>query len=287
MKENMHNNYVGHPYARTLRFFEAYSHCPYAYSSENFAELMLSMDKLTTIDELFEMKLLITNKHFKTNIIIQNLPYEICAALAGRYGYLFRQDYRAIEELRHNMLQDVYDCFNTNVFRLFKESKEPTIVSCGECIVNLTELSEKYDEQIKEIVQYAKDMYHIDDEELSNEIRSRKESLYKNLRKIKDFKKNTNDYQSTKHKIQDDLDFVLKYKLRMSGYDQELLNEILSSGKSPIKDILYNEDLRISVIGLVALVGFIAILPAPIFKLIVIVISGVIILLALALSSVR
>ena len=73
----------------------------------------------------------------------------------------------------------------------------------------------------------------------------------------------------------------------MSGYDQELLNEILSSGKSPIKDILYNEDLRISVIGLVALVGFIAILPAPIFKLIVIVISGVIILLALALSSVR
>ena len=225
----MHNNYVGHPYARTLRFFEAYSHCPYDYPGENFAVLMLSMDKLNTIDELFSIRLRITNKRFKRNIIEKELPIEICTPLAGRYEYTFGQDYRGVDEVRHNMLQDVYDCFNTNVFRLFKESKEPTIVSCGECIVNLTELSEKYDEQIKEIVQYAKDMYHIDAEELSNEIRSRKESLYKNLRKIKDLKKNTNDYQSTKHKIQDDLDFVLKYKLRMSGYDKELLNEIFSS----------------------------------------------------------
>lgn len=285
--ENMHNNYIGHPYSRTLRFFEVYSHCPYDYPREDFAKLMLSMDKLTTIDELFETKLLITNKHFKTNIIIENLPYEICAALAGRYGYLFRQDYRAIEELRHNMLQDVYDCFNANILRLFKESKESTIVSCGEYIVNLTELSEKYDEQIKEIVQYAKDMYHIDAEELSNEIRSRKESLYKNLRKIKDFKKNTNDYQSTKQKIQENLDFVLKYKMRTSGHDKELLNEILSNGQSPIKDILYNENLRISVIGLVALVGVIVLLPSPIFKLISIVIFGVILIIALALYSGR
>lgn len=286
MKENMHNNYVGHPYARTLRFFEAYYRCPYAYSSENFAELMLSMDKLTTIDELFEMKLLITNKHFKTNIIIQNLPYEICAALAGRYGYLFRQDYRAIEELRHNMLQDVYDCFNTNVFRLFKESKEPTIVSCGECIVNLTELSEKYDEQIKEIVQYAKNVYHIDAEELSKEIRSRKESLYKNLRKFKDLNKKSNNYKSTKQKIKDDLDFVLKYKMRTLGSDKELFGEFLSSGKSHIYDIIYDENLRISVIGLVAMVGFIAFF-SPTLALSVIVFLVVLTIYVVKKSSVK
>jgi hypothetical protein len=101
-------------------------------------------------------------------------------------------------------------------------------------------------------------VYHIDAEELSKEIRSRKESLYKNLRKIKDLNKESNDYQSTKQKIQDDLDFVLKYKLRMSSDDIELLDKFLSSGRSHIYDIIYDENLRISLIGLVASVGFIA-----------------------------
>jgi hypothetical protein len=284
--ENIHNNFVGHPYARTLRFFEAYSHYDHR-QGENYVFMMLSMDKLNTIDELFSRKLFITGKNFKADIIMKELPIEICAPLAGFYKYTIRQNYSGVVEVRHNILQDVYDCFNANIFRLFKESKEPTIVSCGEYIMNLTELSEKYDEQIKEIVQYAKDVYHIDAEELSKEIRSRKKNLYKNLRKIKDLNEESNDYQTTKQKIQDDLDFVLKYKLRMSGYDKELLNEILSSSQSHIKDILFNEDLRISVIGLVALVGVIVLLPSPIFKVISFVICGVIIILALAYYSSR
>lgn len=278
--EDLNNNYVGHPYARTLRFFDAYYHCPYYYSRSNYAELMLSMDKLTTIDELFNTRILISHNWFKSKII-EGLPIEICAPLAGRYEYTFRQDYRSVDELRRNMLQDVYDCFNTNIFRLFKESKEPTILSCGEYIVNLTDLSEKYDEQIKEIVQYAKDVYHIDAEELSKEIRSRKESFHNNLRKIKDLEKTTNDYQSAKQKIQDDLNFFFKYKWRTSRYDIERFKDFLptnnTNGYSYIKDIIYNSDLRISVIGFVAFIGVIFLL-SPILACTIIISFGALIL---------
>ena len=139
----------------------------------------------------------------------------------------FGQSGRSVIALNHTIDQDVYYIFNTNVFRLFKELKEPTLSSFGECIVNLTEFSEQYDKQIEEVVQYSKDVYNIDAEELSNEIVSRKKSLHKNWREFNDFKEEMNGYQSAKQKVMDDLDFVLKYKWRPTIYDEKFNSEFL------------------------------------------------------------
>ena len=56
------NDYSKYRYARTLQFFEAYY--PYDTENVNYAELLLSMDKLSTIDELFSVRERIIDKHF-------------------------------------------------------------------------------------------------------------------------------------------------------------------------------------------------------------------------------
>lgn len=219
------NDYSKYSFARTLRFFEAYY--PYDTEKVNYADLMLSMNKLSTIDELLSVRNRIIEKYFKDYIVLCKLPKEICIPLAVGSHEDFGQSGSSVRALNHTIDQDVYDCFNTNVFRLFKESKEPTLSSCGECIVNLTEFSEKYDKQINEVVQYSKEVYNIDAEELSKEIVSRKKSLHKNWREFKDFKEEMNGYQSAKQKVKDDLDFVLKYKWRPTKYDKELYGDFL------------------------------------------------------------
>ena len=48
------NDYSKYSYARSLQFFEAYY--PYDTEKVNYAELMLSMNKLSTIDELLSIR---------------------------------------------------------------------------------------------------------------------------------------------------------------------------------------------------------------------------------------
>lgn len=218
------NDYSKYSYERTLRFFEAYY--PYDTEKVNYADLMLSMNKQSTIDELLSIRNRIIRKHFKDYIVFK-LPKEICVPLAVGSNERFGQSGRSVIALNHTIDQDVYYIFNTNVFRLFKELKEPTLSSFGECIVNLTEFSEQYEKQIEEVVQYSKDVYNIDAEELSNEIVSRKKSLHKNWREFNDFKEEMNGYQSAKQKVMDDLDFVLKYKWRPTIYDEKFNSEFL------------------------------------------------------------
>ena len=228
------NDYSKYSYARSLQFFEAYY--PYDTEKVNYAELMLSMNKLSTIDELLSIRNRIISKYFKNYIVLCKLPKEICIPLAIGSNERFGQSGNSVRALNHTIDQDVYDCFNTNVFRLFKESKEPTLFSCGECIVNLTEFSEKYDKQINEVVQYSKEVYNIDAEELSKEIVSRKKSLHKNWREFKDFKEEMNGYQSAKQKVKNDLYVDLKYKWRPTIYDEKFNSEFLPQEMRIIPD---------------------------------------------------
>ena len=125
------------------------------------------------------------------------------------------------------MNKDVYGCFNANIIRLFKESKEPNLSFYGECIVNMSNGSATYDEQIKEVVQYAKEIYNIDAEELSKELCSRKTRLHNRRVSFNFFKKGMNGYISAKQKVQEDIDFIMKYKWRLTKFDKDLYSEFL------------------------------------------------------------
>ena len=134
------------------------------------------------------------------------------------------------------MNKEVYECFNANIIRLFKESKEPTISFCGEYIVNMSSGSSTYDEQIKEILQYAKEVYNIDAEELSKELCSRKARLHTRRVSFNNFKEGMNGYISAKQKVQEDLDLVLKYKWRLTKFEKNLYSEFLPQEMRIIPD---------------------------------------------------
>ena len=63
------NDYSKYSYERTLRFFEAYY--PYDTEKVNYADLMLSMNKQSTIDELLSIRNRIIRKHFKDYIVFK------------------------------------------------------------------------------------------------------------------------------------------------------------------------------------------------------------------------
>ena len=218
------NDYSKYRYARTIRFFEAYY--PYDTENVNYAELMLSMDKLSTIDELFSVEERISNKYFSSTIIFVNLPEDICKPLAVGSGERFGQTGRSIDALNRNMRKDIFECYNANIIRIFKESKDPTISFCGECIVNMLDGFDSFDEQKKEIIKYAKEEFNID-EELSRELSSRKTRLHDRLYTFNKFKEEMNGYISAKQKVQEDLDFIMQYKWRLSKYDKDLFSEFL------------------------------------------------------------
>ena len=221
----MQNDFNGHPYARTLRFFEAYY--PYDTEKVNYAELMLSMDKVSTIDELFSIRNRILDKYFEMDIILLKMPQDACQPLTAGSLERFGQSGRTLDAIRDNKRKDIDGCFNANIIRLFKESKDPNLLFCGECIVNMSKDSENYDEQIKEIVQYAQEANNIDAEELSKELRLRKESLHKKRLDFDNYEEGMNGYQSAKQKIQEDFDFVMKYKWRLTKFDKDRYSDFL------------------------------------------------------------
>ena len=221
----MQKDYKKHPYARTLRFFEAYY--PYDTEKVNYAELMLSMDKLSTIDELFSVKNRILDKYFEIDIILLKMPQDICQPLAEGSFEPFGQSGRSLDALDNNIKKDVCGCYNVNIIRLYKESKESNLLYCGECIVNMSKESANYNKQIKEIVQYAKEVYNIDAEELSKELCSRKTRLDKRRMRFDDFKEGMNGYLSVKQEVQEDLDYIMKYNWRLTNCEKDRYCEFL------------------------------------------------------------
>ncbi|SHL73380.1 hypothetical protein SAMN04488494_0598 [Xylanibacter ruminicola] len=215
----MATNYDEHPYARTLRFFEAYY--PYDTEDVNYAELMLSMDKLSTIDELFTVRNRIIDKHFTSGIYLLKMPKDVCEPLAIGSRDRFGQSYRSMSTLHNNIKKDVCEYYNANVIRLFKDSKEVSYSICGEFIVNLSKESAKYEEQINEIVQCAKVVHNIDVDSLSKELYSRKKSLHEKRLRFDKFEKGMNGYVSAKQDVQEDLDFLIGFKWRMTSFEKE------------------------------------------------------------------
>ena len=221
----MRIDYNIHKYARTLRFFEAYY--PYDTEKVNYAELMLSMDKLSTIDELFSIRNRILDKYFDMEIILLKMPEDACQPMAEGSLETFGQSTRSLDAISDNKRKDVNGCFNANIIRLFKESNEPTLLFCGECIVNMSKESANYNKQIKEIVQYAKEVYNIDAEELSKELCSRKTRLDKRRIRFDDFKEGMNGYLSVKQEVQEDLDYIMKYNWRLTNSEKDRYCEFL------------------------------------------------------------
>ena len=181
------------PYARTLRFFDAYY--PYDVEDVHYDDVMLSMNECVTIDELISVRERLKEK-VKNTFHYEDLSKDIIRELlksASVYAN-YQSEYSRIQD---NLRADINVCYDENVFRLFKESETITANSCGECFVNLSYCWEgsTYKELI---IREAKERANIDVSELLETIAKRHKEFEKHWNEYKKFKEGMNGYNAAK-----------------------------------------------------------------------------------------
>ena len=179
------NDYSEYTYGRTLRFFEAYY--PFDTEDVHYANVMLSMKQCKTIDELIAVRERLKKKaeNVRNYEILDKLPKNIVddlSKVAKADSPLYRDtSYR----IKTNIESDVNSCYDENLFRLFKESKEITERSCGECFVNMACCTPKCTYKDK-IISEAREKAGIDVSGLLMTI----------ARRYKEFEENWNTYKA-------------------------------------------------------------------------------------------
>lgn len=217
--------YGEYTYGRTLRFFEAYY--PYDTEDVHYANVMLSMNQCKTIDELIAVRERLKEKAEKVRsyTILDKIPKNIIDELSkvAKMDSVLYNDktYR----IKSNIELDANSCYDENLFRLFKESKEITEASCGECFVNMTNCepnSAYYDKIITE----AKERAGLDVSGLLNTIARRYKEFGDHWRVYNGFKEGMNGYNAAKKAVEDDLEYLKKFNWRLLPKQKSLYSEI-------------------------------------------------------------
>lgn len=218
-------DYSEYIYGRTLRFFEAYY--PYDTEDVHYANVMLSMRHCKTIDELIAVRERLKEKAEKVRNyeILGKLPKSVVddlSKVAKADSPLYRDtSYR----IKTNIESDANTCYDENLFRLFKESKEITEISCGECFVNMTHCapnSAYYDK----IVIEAKERAGIDVSGLLNTIARRYREFGEHWNTYSTFKEGMNGYNAAKLAVEDDLEYLKQFNWRLLPAQKSLYSKI-------------------------------------------------------------
>lgn len=253
-------------YGRTLRFFEAYY--PYDTEDVHYDEVMLSMSQCKTIEELIAVRERLKEKAEKVRsyTILDKIPQNIIDELSrvAKMDSVLYQDktYR----IKSNIESDANSCYDENLFRLFKESKEITESSCGECFVNMTNCvpnSAYYDK----IVTEAKERADLDVSGLLNTIARRYKEFGDHWRVYNGFKEGMNGYNAAKKAVEDDLEYLKKFNWRLLPKQRSLYSkidrvEIRKAVEAEVKKRKENRKWAIAkiIIGVILFVGVMALL---------------------------
>lgn len=220
MMENMDN----YPYARTLRFFEAYY--PYDVEDVHYAEVLLSMKICSSIDELLSIRECIKEKISKiTQSSIEKLPDDISTELSECVSKVLGWNTVGFKRLKENLRADINSCYEENLFRLFKESKTITAHSCGECFINLYYCS-KYSKYKDMISHEAKERAGLHVSELLETIAKRYEDFRKHWHEYKEFKEEMNGYNEAKQTVEEDFEYLKQFNWRLLPWQKSYYSEI-------------------------------------------------------------
>lgn len=210
------NDYSNYSYGRILRFFDAYY--PYDNEDIHYSEVIISMNQCSTIDELISIRERLKEK-VKKITDFKILPKDIIKELSIINN---RQLYGSIQD---NLIHDIDSCYDENILRLLSESDNITEQLCGECFINLSycfELSENKDL----IIQLANERAKIDVSELLVTIAKRYESFKEHWIEFKRFNKEMNGYNSAKKVVEEDFEYLKKFKWRLLPWEKEYYFEI-------------------------------------------------------------
>ena len=218
-------DYSEYTYGRTLRFFEAYY--PFDTEDVHYANVMLSMRQCKTIDELIAVRERLKEKAEKVRNyeILGKLPKSIVddlSKVAKADSPLYRDtSYR----IKTNIESDANSCYDENLLRLFKESKEITEKSCGECFVNMTYCTSDSTYKDK-IISEARERAGIDVSGLLNTIARRYREFGEHWNTYKTFKEGMNGYNAAKLAVEDDLEYLKQFGWRLLPAQKALYSRI-------------------------------------------------------------
>lgn len=219
----MMNDYSKYSYARTLQFFEAYY--PYDVENVQYAEVLLSMNHCSSIDELISIRECLKEKikemdNFKN---ISKLSKELIEEISNKSNTPVVQF--SLKNIQDNMRYDVNSCYDENVFRIFKERKKITANSCGECLINLSNCRRK-SPYIDLIISEAKERANIDVTNLLYKIVKRYNLFGEHWNNYKKFKEGMNGYNSAKKEVEDDLEYLKQFNWRLLPWQKSLYSKI-------------------------------------------------------------
>ena len=219
------NDYNKYTYGRTLRFFEAYY--PYDTEDVRYADVMLSMNQCTTIDELITIRERLKGKvksidyYGLANKVPKDIIDELSNSAPSQSVVYFNKYSRPEEKLK----ADIDTCYDENLFRLFKENKEITEKTCGECFVNMTYCTPKCTYKDK-IISEAKERAGIDVTGLLNTIARRYREFGEHWDTYKNFKEGMNGYNAAKLAVEDDLEYLKQFGWRLLPAQKALYSRI-------------------------------------------------------------
>lgn len=216
-------------YGRTLRFFEAYY--PYDTEDVHYADVMLSMNQCETIDELISVREQLKEKAKKIRDykILNKIPSNIIDELSNvaKMDSILSQD--KTYKIKSNIESDINSCYDENLFRLFKENKEITETSCGECFVNMTSCTPQCTYMDK-IISEAKEKASIDVSGLLKMIAKRYREFGEHWNTYQTFKEGMNGYNAAKLAVEDDLDYLKQFNWRLLPEQKLLYSKIDREG---------------------------------------------------------
>lgn len=218
------NKYGKYTYGRTLRFFEAYY--PYDTEDVHYADVMLSMNQCTTIDELIEIRERLRGKIKKIGgvDILDKLPKKLIESLSKSTSSSNVYQHWTIT-VQDNLRIDVNSCYDENLFRLFNESKEITEKICGECFVNMTYCTPQCIYKDK-IISEAKERGGIDVSGLLKMIAKRYREFNEHWNTYKTFKEGMNGYNAAKLAVEEDFEYLKQFNWRLLPWQKSLYSKI-------------------------------------------------------------
>ncbi len=203
------NDFSEYKYGRVLRFFDAYY--PYDTEDIHYSEVLLSMNNCSSIDELITIRERLKKK-IKTIKAepLSKMPKEIIEE-SIKFCSIHDTLYTALES---NLRSDVNSCYDENVLRLLRETKEITANFCGECFLNLSDCVERSENKVL-IINEAKERANIDVSDLLETIAQRYEDFRNHWTKYKGFEIGMNGYDAAKQDVEDDFEYLKQFNWRL------------------------------------------------------------------------
>lgn len=209
LSQNTNNKYPDSPYGRTLRFFDAVY--PFDTEDIHYSDIFLSMNQCTSIDELFAVYHQLKDCCYKIRmrVSLNKLPIGVVKELEK--GISFNDSIYSL------INKDIENCYNENIFRLFKEKDNITPNICGEYYINLTSMYSPYKECI---IREAKEKANIDVTELLDTINKRYFAFLEYWKEFKKFDWKMNGYQQAKQTVKDDYEYLKQFNWRQTSSDK-------------------------------------------------------------------